>query len=173
MRYAWLAFPATLVAAIAIAAVAIGAKRPSTSPAATVKELIATGVVGTDDGYEACSYLTLDEQHAVSLAGGGEGCRMALAHAQLQLGPKRVVTVDDLRLLTIRTERVSGDRAWVRVSGSGGSAQFVLARANPAERSEYEPPKTDWRVADGAQALRPSMPLVTPIPVPQAAGPQT
>jgi hypothetical protein len=164
MRYTRLLFPAALVAAIVIAVVAIDAKEPPTNPAATVKELIATGVVGVDDGYEPCSYLTLDEQRAVSLAGGDQGCRVALAHAQLQLGPNRVVTIDQLQRLTIKTERVSGDRAWVRVSGAGGSAQFELHLANPAERSEYDPPTTDWRIAEGATALRALTPLVTAIP---------
>jgi hypothetical protein len=165
MRYARIVFPAVLVAAIVAVAVATHAKHPPTDPAATVQDFIATGVIGVDDGYEACSYLTLDEQHAVSLAGGGEGCRIALANAQLRLGPKHVATLEDLQRLTIKTETESAKRARVRVSGPDGSVQFVLARANPAERAEFDPPKSDWRIAAGAEALRPLTPLLVPVSV--------
>src|SRR3954470_21770533 len=84
-----------MVAIVAVV-VAVDGQRPATTPRATVIDFIATGVIGVDNGYEPCSYLTLDEQHSVSAAAGGLGCTPALANAELLLGNDRVVTVGAL-----------------------------------------------------------------------------
>jgi hypothetical protein len=135
-----IATPALLLVAIVVVVLAVRGNEAAPTPAGTVRDFIATGVVGQDDGYEPCSYLTSGEQHSVSATAGDVGCSQALAHAELRLGDGRVVTQSALRRLTITTPRTSGDRAWVRVSGPGGSATFALARRDAAERREADAP---------------------------------
>lgn len=123
-------------------------------PVAAVDAFIAGGVVD-NNGTVACAYLTPAARHAVSLTAGGTGCKQAFERASLSVGRHRITSEADLRALAAHAT-VDGNRARVRLARSGAAVEFLLVKANPEERNEFQAPRTEWRIADGAARVVPS-----------------
>lgn len=122
-------------------------------PVAAVDAFIAGGVVD-NNGTVACAYLTPAERHAVSLTAGSTGCKQAFERAGLSVGRHRITSEADLRALTTHAT-VDGNRARVRLARSGAAVEFVLVKAGPEERNEFQAPHTEWRIAEGAPRVVP------------------
>jgi hypothetical protein len=93
-------------------------------------------------------------QQAAARRDGAEQCRGAFDLARLDLGGKRVQTLHQVKSLAA-TSSVRGDRAEVRLQRGGATMRFALVRANAAERIEFAPPNTEWRIAGGVLPLIP------------------
>jgi hypothetical protein len=112
--------------------------RPGGTPIGTVRGFL--GAIVDNDGVTACRYLTARARAEYAL---GE-CQGYFGAARLRAGGQLVTSDAQLDRLHYvvhgRTVTVAGRR-------------FVLARATPAERSEFLAPPGPWRVAGGIRQL--------------------
>jgi hypothetical protein len=134
---------------------ATSSARPDAEAAAqTVRDFLADAVLD-DNAYAACQYLTPGAQQSVAnLAGDGQSCRDALTAAQPSLGTVHSEgALHALRLDAV----VRGATATVTARPPGRRpATFVLSRTTPDETAAYGAPSSQWRIAEGADAvLRP------------------
>lgn len=127
---------------------------PGNDPVSVVKDFITDGVVD-HNGYQACVYLTAQQQRAAAQRVGAGECRQAFDLARLDLGGETVQTVHEVERLAASSS-VHGDRARVRLTRSGASIDFRLVRGDFAERQEFQAPDTDWRIAGGEFDLIPT-----------------
>jgi glutamine cyclotransferase len=130
-----------IVAIVAVAAADTG-NSPSSSPVGAVKEFVIDSSLD-DNGYSACKYLTIAEQHALSKAGAQ--CRSAISNVYLTLGSHHITSLGDLAS-TKATERIDGSRATVWLSRGGASVEFQLVKASAKDLNEFQPPDSDWRI---------------------------
>jgi hypothetical protein len=112
--------------------------RPGATAIGTVRGFL--GAIVDNDGVTACRYLTT--QASAEYARGE--CQGYFGAARLRAGGRLVTSASQLDRLHYaahgRVVTVSGDR-------------FVLARATPAERTEFQAPPGPWRVAAGIGQL--------------------
>ncbi len=149
--------------AVAVSALALSACESRTSegesgaedsPVAAARDFMIDGVVD-HNGFQACSYLTAEQQTAVARRGGGGECRQAFDNARLKLGRHRVQTVHQVEELQAKLA-TAGKRARVRLARNGHGTELRLTKADLSEQQEFDPPDTDWRIAAGALALIPN-----------------
>jgi hypothetical protein len=127
-----------LLAPLGIRSVTEPPVRPGATPIGTVRGFL--GAIVDNDGVTACRYLTT---HASAEYAKGE-CQGYSGDAQLRAGGRLVSNDAQLDQL-----RYAAHGRVVTVSGH----RFVLARATPAERSEFLAPPGPWRVAGGIRQL--------------------
>jgi hypothetical protein len=153
-----------LACAFAVAIAAAAFARQSTqisqenTPQATVRDFLTSAVVNTD-GVTACSYLT--ERAQLSFEGrehkSGQTCQTFFGYARLTLGGLSVQSNAQLNELSYR--QVPRGATWrITVSHRGQAISFVVRRADAADREEFMPPPTDWRIDSSVAALAPPTP---------------
>ena len=152
-------YPTLLVAAVLVGVVPFSACARNTpegagdNPVDATRDFILDGVID-HNGYEACGYLTIRQQHAAARRVGAEECREAFDLARLELGGETIQTVHEVEGLAA-TSSVRGDRAWVRLTRGATSVQFRLVKADLSEREQFQAPNTEWRIAGGELSLIP------------------
>ena len=121
---------------------------PGDDPVRAVKDFLIDGIVD-HNGYDACVFMTTNQQRAAAGRARGLECRGAFELASLELGGKPIDTVREIDRLPARSN-ARGDRAWVRVGRGGDAVEFRLVKANAREKAQFLAPDTSWRIAAGA-----------------------
>lgn len=159
--FAICALALVIAGALATAVRAIRADHRDVSasgPVPTVRQFLASTIIGTGGFQNGCRYLTPAEQKRVALRGStAHSCGEALAHARLRLGHKTYTTTrqidDDLDANAAGAGRAMAVRIW----HGGRSHVFVLVPATSAERNDFMAPATPWRIDSGVASLVPSL----------------
>jgi hypothetical protein len=153
VRRAAAALGVIAAAALAVAVVATSANAGDSSTTATaatavrtVRDFVVVGGID-QDGEAACGYLTPTEQDRVAAAAGGE-CRQAFDSGSVAT-PDGATTEGAVRKLPAAVS-VRDGQARVRLGTGNGAVTFLLERATPADKNEFNAPASAWRIASGA-----------------------